>query len=1151
MNHTSPLRYGSSFQQLFALLTVTIFVLLPEISILAQTPDTLSIRREIDSLLNIGDKLQKSQQFDLAIANSTAARDKAALYLGKRSMEYGSCLNQMGSICTIRGMHKEAEPLFVESLDILKALKGSNNHLYAARVTNLGAVLKALGRYGESENRYLESIRIYEADSTLNRIGYSNSLNNLANLYIQLNRYNEAETLLNQALLLREQYLGIESEEYASTIENLGNLKKNSGEYRKAVDLYNLGLQIRERKSGKNTLSYARTLNNLANTYRELNEFDSAELLLGEANRIRVSLNGKNNTHYTRGISSMAHLMSETGRYDEALDYYREALEIETGLLGKDHPSCTNTMHNMAVQYRIRGEYVQAEELYLHVMELQARSPGKETTEYSNTLANLGFLYHLIGQKEACLKYLNEAMNIRLRVLGANHSKYGESLTDIATVLTFYGQYERAEHLFSQGLPVIAGQLGQNSNEYNFRLMNYSVLLLKMHKPDTALTILLDIRKKLYSDGRTDAIYPGLLADIGMALLDLNKREEARSYFELAVQAASSFFDNKHPLYLNNVKLLGRYYATTGDLDEAADLFVEASKAEQEHLMTAADYLTESELFGYMKQFEINCEQFYSLAQTMTNPSEALLGEAFNRVLSNKNILADIVRKRGLLAVADSSMQLSKKMKILRGLIQKEMGKPVVERDSLHINEWQIQSDQIEKKLVRTVSGYGDMINRTDWQAVKNSLGEDEAAVEFVNYRFSVAKRSDSVMYAALVLLPSESVPRFIPLFEENALKALYDRPGFDESLIIKSLYSPDSGLRQLVWAPLEPLLKQVKTIYYSPAGMLYRINPAAIKVDREATLSDRYSWVRMGSTRELAGRHLANQSYARRNDDGTPQTAMVWGGINYDMDSLSFVATNYRPEMKTEPANDGALKFNIGEYPYSRSTANRSGGDSFWEPLPGASLEAKEVNQLLINAGFNSTILENYQACEENFKAIGTREKSPDILHIATHGFALPKPAETGIADIYPTDKPVYTLLNDPMMRCGLLLAGANHFWMQGKPLGNYENGVLTANEVRDMNLQNTELAVLSACQTGLGDVMGSEGVYGMERAFHIAGVRFLIVSLWYIPDGQTRELMNLFYENWTVKGESLRDAFSHAQTTMRKRDPDPNIWAGFVLIE
>ncbi|MDO8366370.1 MAG: CHAT domain-containing protein, partial [Saprospiraceae bacterium] len=174
----------------------------------------------------------------------------------------------------------------------------------------------------------------------------------------------------------------------------------------------------------------------------------------------------------------------------------------------------------------------------------------------------------------------------------------------------------------------------------------------------------------------------------------------------------------------------------------------------------------------------------------------------------------------------------------------------------------------------------------------------------------------------------------------------------------------------------------------------------------------------------------------------------------------------------------------------------------------------------------------------------------SPRILHLATHGFSYPDPKKNPTKGFGNTE-PTYKLLDDPMLRSGLVLAGANYYCKNKRPLTNAEDGMLVAYEVRDLNLQNTELAVLSACQTGLGDVVGSEGVYGLQRAFRIAGAKFLIVSLWEVPDEQTQELMRLFYQNWLEKKESLRDAFNHAQQYLKEKEPNPYMWAGFVLVE
>lgn len=181
--------------------------------------------------------------------------------------------------------------------------------------------------------------------------------------------------------------------------------------------------------------------------------------------------------------------------------------------------------------------------------------------------------------------------------------------------------------------------------------------------------------------------------------------------------------------------------------------------------------------------------------------------------------------------------------------------------------------------------------------------------------------------------------------------------------------------------------------------------------------------------------------------------------------------------------------------------------------------------------------------ATEEAFKTFDG--KSPQVIHLATHGFFLPV---HGTSETYP-DKNAFTVQKNPMLRSGLVLAGGNGAWL-GKPaLPERKDGILTADEISQMDLSNTELVVLSACETALGDLMGNEDVVGLQRAFKIAGVKQMIVSLWRIPDKETTELMTLFYKN-RLNGGSTREALREAQCSMRKKY-SPYYWAGFVLVE
>jgi CHAT domain-containing protein len=183
--------------------------------------------------------------------------------------------------------------------------------------------------------------------------------------------------------------------------------------------------------------------------------------------------------------------------------------------------------------------------------------------------------------------------------------------------------------------------------------------------------------------------------------------------------------------------------------------------------------------------------------------------------------------------------------------------------------------------------------------------------------------------------------------------------------------------------------------------------------------------------------------------------------------------------------------------------------------------------------------------ASEEILKQLSG--KSPSILHIATHGFFLPASESKINLVINPTYEPPAT--ENPLFRSGIILSGANYFWKGGNAINGVEDGICTAYEISQLDLSKTELVVLSACETGLGDVKGSEGVFGLQRGFKLAGAQKMIVSLWQVPDKETAELMTALYSEW-IKGKSIETAFYHAQTLMRNKYA-PFYWAAFTLVE
>jgi CHAT domain-containing protein len=175
----------------------------------------------------------------------------------------------------------------------------------------------------------------------------------------------------------------------------------------------------------------------------------------------------------------------------------------------------------------------------------------------------------------------------------------------------------------------------------------------------------------------------------------------------------------------------------------------------------------------------------------------------------------------------------------------------------------------------------------------------------------------------------------------------------------------------------------------------------------------------------------------------------------------------------------------------------------------------------------------------------------TPFVLHLATHGFFFADPIQELPNDINSIEgnAKIYKASEDPMLRSGLVFAGANNYWNNTNDNITIDNGILTASEISNLDLSACQLVVLSACETGLGEVKGSEGVFGLQRAFKMAGVKNIIMSLWKVPDAQTAELFDIFYSE-CFAGKTIHEAFQSAQSKMKVKY-SPYSWAGFVLLE
>ena len=443
--------------------------------------------------------------------------------------------------------------------------------------------------------------------------------------------------------------------------------------------------------------------------------------------------------------------------------------------------------------------------------------------------------------------------------------------------------------------------------------------------------------------------------------------------------------------------------------------------------------------------------------------------------------------------------------------------------DAVQANRYIFLSDSIQQKLM---TKYADeTIRFHNWKEVQSHLLPEDAAIEYIAYSSWNQYETDTTRYAAVVLRKGWDAPRFVPLpVYDNMSRILSKSSAF-------SLYEEgDSRLKEQLWQPIEAVIgDNVKHIYYSPAGLVTQIALHAMPIGNGKRLMDQYELHCLSSTEQLINKD--EQKLMSSND------ASLFGHINYSADSLALASSTLRyRDVKSSPAHIDAIQLD---------NDLRAG----LSPLENTKKEIDSISLQIKKRGISCSVFIDNDACEEAFKAMSGH--SPSVIHMATHGFFLKNVKEANRQRDFLELMGVSSLSYDnAMRRSGLMMAGADATWSYGKQYNSIEDGVLTAEEISQLDLSNTNLIVLSACETGLGDVSNYEGVFGLQRAFKQAGVKSIIMSLWKVPDSETAILMQDFYKNY-LEGLSPNDALHKAQISLRETHPNPRDWAAFVVLD
>lgn len=1063
----------------------------------------------------------------------------------------------IGLSLSLAELRAKAVDCLSRSLAIKKQVFGEDHQDYIFTLYELANVYSVLGDYSLAETYLKDVVAFDHKHQTRN---YVHSLQDLAYVYLVQENYSLAERYY-----LAAHKACTQKEDLPSTLSNVGDFYHAQGDYKSAEKYYLEGLQVAQTLGDDMISTFI--LSSMGLIHIAQKDYKKAEDYYLQALKVAPDSHLKIDIYIGLGNSySLMH------NYTAAEKYFLLALEGQRNYFGATHPHYINGLIAAAKFYEVKGDFNQAI-TYLEQAREGAKNLGEAGLPFCGIiLSELGALYAGLEQNEQLAEqYLLEAVSVFEMTQFMDSLRYATALSNLADFYSNRGAYDQAEKY------IIQAYINSPIEENSTTAVNILFQIGQIHLMNGRFVEAKEAFEKVVEKSKDllfSHTYHNALSVLAFFYASEGQLDKAKECCQTAIAACENTYGKKHIITATTYKtssflsiLLGDYKTAKKHINSALKIWDQPAykhhsgygealyklaeieyvcknyKSSEKYLrltsdvyknrfIATTDYMTESQRAAYWQLIQPLYERDLPIFTFETyNQNPKIVEFAYNSELFRKGILLSSSNdiRYSILNSGDSLLiqQWNELTSVKQAILKMEEKNQIDESYEKH----QQLADSLEKSLTISSSAYRANKARWNvtWDSVRHHLSKNEVAIEFIRIPY----RND-YFYGALVIKHNSPKPMFIPICTEDDILSLvtnYDASAKNPNQIY--LYDENGReLKNLIWGRLlnYGVIQRGDVVYFAPTDQLHQIAIEYLPYDEQRTMADVFRMVRLSSTREIVLPYTTN-NYSH---------AAVYGGIKYDTDVENMMAESYAYEHTT--------------YNAKRSLVPDSTYRGGVENLPGTKKEAEHIHSLLKANNISVQLYAHTKANEESFKALSGHHNN--ILHIGTHGFTWTDTearehnlfAQRLLSELTSTNTVPYI---DPLARCGLLFAGANtalsgnsNFLPDG-----VEDGILTAKEISLMDLRDADLVVLSACETAKGDIT-SEGVFGLQRAFKMAGVQTIIMSLWKVSDQATQLLMTEFYTNWIGKKQSKREAFQEAQNTVRNKYNDPVYWAGFIML-
>ena len=1002
---------------------------------------------------------------------------------------------QFARVATLRGAGalEQAVAFLQEVCGTIEASRGTHHPYVGACLTEQASIFTDLGRLQEAVGVYSAVLNHIGATQSGAGPGAFNALSQLAEVLRLAGRYDEARWVLSGVVMAATQVGDSESLQLARSY--LGRVFRDEGELPEALSVTESVLDYGLVNWQQRPLEILNTLLELGAVYQSMGRLPDAEATFEEALAGFQDVVGPDHPSTVVALNNLGQVYEKEGLFDEAEPLLKQALAQFEAIYGGDHPESARARNNLALLHESQGNFREAEPLYRRTLAQLESALGPEHTEAIAIRNNLAFLYLLMEQLEDARDMFVTVHDQWLRQFGADHQNTLKAANNLARVQRRLGQLIEAEALFLDTLTRRTATLGADH---------------------------LDVVRSTI--------------DLGELYIDMDRLPEAEITLTKALERAEYVLGEQHPYTFDAMNALARAKEAARKYAEAIDVRALGFQRRSEYLDRLLWVTGENAREGYLR---LHRPEFNAYISLLAREGGAEAGKRIVEAsLKRKGLLLKVTSEIQQIAQLSNDPELSATAAELeaarKDLASMTLSGPTSETQGRHtevLYELERKVNELQGLLGRASVRYRSSIANVTAGAIESVLvARDSAFVDFLVYEDG----GEDKLIAGVMISEGGEVRYDVVLYP--------DRSALEEAVIEYRTYIQDEGAdddeilevgqvaHELVWQPVLEAIGDIDYVYLVPDGIL-NVLPFNALVDLDETYVIQSHDLHILTS----GRDLLPNEY--RLADGE---YVILAGPNYDSEEV----VSQDELLAAQGRRSTALQLGI------RGGASGLRGLNF-EPLPGAEQEGRLIVDRVAEQERSQQTYFQDEAQEE---ILAQLDEPPQLLHVATHGFFLEADdtlrkrllkLQRG-ADLH-----VPPPGDNPLLRAGLAFAGINTNAQFLGDIDTVNDGVLTALEVLGLNLTGTRLVVLSACETGLGEIHEGEGVYGLRRSFQEAGVAEVISSLWEVSDAGTQALMTDFYER-LLNGHPAREALRETQLEMMD-SPEwgyPYIWSAFMIV-